>query len=258
MASFVVERVDLFPNTTVVKAYPGSTHHVAQTGAPAGASVTEATMTSGKAELTGLTAGTRYTVYASVSGEDRYLDIAAEGSATSAVNSSLQLNKLLAWTFDPVIASGTKIIATAGTVNFAKLFVPEACRVTNIVMEVTTGNGTPTAAQNFAGLFAEGSRKLLSATADQGTAWESTGVKTMALSEPQNIGQGNCYVAFFSNGTTQPTFRVAASSVAVTLNVGVSGTGIRFGTADTGRTTTLPAEIGSSTAGAIPWFVALT
>lgn len=82
MASFRIDRLDLFPEGTVVKAYAAASFHVAQPGAPSGAVAGQGTVSSGVAEVTGLTAGTAYVAYASVSGADRTLSFRPEEGAT--------------------------------------------------------------------------------------------------------------------------------------------------------------------------------
>jgi hypothetical protein len=262
MANYTVENVEQFPNTTVIKAYPRTAFHLAQTGVPTGTSVAEATMTSGKAELTGLTAGQEYTAYAEVESKDRYLAFQAPAVriAPSTGIPEAQGQKLLGWTFDPIMASGTKTIATSGVLNFARVPIKEECKVSNILMLMTTKGVTLTAGQCFAGLFQEGTRKLLATTANQATAWVASApaeVK-MALTTTPNIGPGYVTVGFYFVGTTGPTFACAPTTVEAAPNLGVETTGSRFGTGDTGLTTALPASItASEVAAANPWFVAL-
>lgn len=78
MANFKTERVDIFPNGTTIKVYLRSAFHLGQPGAPTGAVVAEATMTSGKAEFTGLEPGKQYVGYALVGGQDAYLLLGPE------------------------------------------------------------------------------------------------------------------------------------------------------------------------------------
>lgn len=151
----------------------------------------------------------------------------------------------LAYNFDPTLGVTTSTpLTTAGTVYVMKLHTNVDITVTNIVMYVTTANGTPTTGQNFAGLFTSG-KALMAATADQSTAWGSTGYVTMALSAAQQVPAGYFYVGVFSNGTTQPAFMKAGHT---------SGNGVlttansRWASADATRTTTFPAILGTFTA----------
>jgi hypothetical protein len=114
--------------------------------------------------------------------------------------------------------------------------------VTNVVYHITTGGGTLTSGQCFVGLYQGGA--LLAASADQSTAWTSTGLTTTALSAPVTVNQGIVYAAFVFNGTTGPTLSQAA---AVDMNAGFAAASSRYGTANTSRTS-LPATLGTISA----------
>lgn len=252
MATITVEREDVYPSGTTIKAYPKSAYHPGQSGAPTGASLAEATMSGGKAELTGLTAGVVYVLYASVSGKDVYElsgpEALAAGATALASTAHPVANKLLGWSFDPLFASGTKILETAGTLHVAKVWVPEACKISNVHMWMTTKGETLTALECGLGLFAEGTRKLLSKAAVAGLIeqWEgATGEVKTALEEAQNVAAGYVLVGVYYRGTTAPTFATAASTIGAT-NMNVATTGSRFATGDTGLKLSLPNPITAS------------
>jgi len=252
MATFTVERLDLFPNGTVVKAYPRNAFHQGQSGAPTAAATAEATMSSGKAELTGLVEGAPYVAYANVGNLDTYLEIRSATVAASALTQPSiarpSTHKLLGWSFDPDLASGAKILETAGTLHAVKVFVPEACKISNIHMWMTTKGATLTALENGLGLFQESTRKLLGniAIAELITAWEgATGEIKLPLVEAVNVSAGHSIVGAYFKGTTAPTFATAAPTIGV-LNANVATTNSRFFTGDTGLTTALPNPITAS------------
>lgn len=85
----------------------------------------------------------------------------------------------------------------------------------------------------------------MAATADQAASWVSTGVKTIALTSPQTVTAGMVYVAYFSNGTTNPAFSRGNNTTAV--NAGLGAGAYRYATADTGRTTTFASTLGTLT-----------
>jgi hypothetical protein len=161
---------------------------------------------------------------------------------------------LLSWSYEPAHATGTYTLATAGTVYVVQLNVNPRL-VTNIVYDVTTAGGTLTASQCFVGLYQNG--VLLAASADQSTAWGSTGVKVTALSAPVLPQGGPVYAAFVFNGTTGPTLASGATALGVG-NVNLAATVSRYGTANTGVTTALPASLGTVAALAQTPFVALS
>lgn len=124
-----------------------------------------------------------------------------------------------------------------------KCYTPVALSVASIVMAVTTAGATLTSGQNFAAIY-NSSKALLGQTGDQSTAWTSTGVKSMSISGgPVIVPAGFYYVVVWSNGTTKPTF-ARGSNLNVT-NGTLSNANSRFATADTGRTTTAPATLGT-------------
>lgn len=166
---------------------------------------------------------------------------------------------LLSWNYDPAMCGAGSTGSTAGTVYLMKIkIVNRSTVVTNILMSVTAAGATLTAGQNFAGLYSS-SGTLLSATADQSAVWNSTGLKTMALSAPQTLAVGTYYVAFVSNGTTPPSFMRGADISASGVNAGLTVSTGRFLTGPTAQTS-LPASItmGSNSTVQTARWVALT
>lgn len=151
-------------------------------------------------------------------------------------------NNLVAAPFDPANATGTFTLTTAGTVYVVKAHLPVGGIVTNVVVPVTTAGSVLTSGQCFAGVYQAGT--LIGTTADQATAWASTGALITALTGgPFTLGAGDVYIAAFFNGTTGPT--LSAGNKTVLVNVGLGATVSRFGTADTGRTTSLAGTLGT-------------
>jgi hypothetical protein len=116
----------------------------------------------------------------------------------------------IAWNYDPIIAAAGGA-PTAGFAYFMLLPIRKATTITNLIMYVQTAGVTLTSGQNLAGLFDSGGN-LLSATASQHTAWQTTGLKTMALGTPQSVAAGLYYIGFFVNGSTVPQFAYDASA----------------------------------------------
>jgi hypothetical protein len=166
----------------------------------------------------------------------------------------------LAWTFDPAQVSATGIAPGSGVVNLAKVLVPQPISVTNVVLYVTSAGSSLTAGQSFAGLY-NSAGTLIGTTADQSSAWTSTGRKSMALTGgPFTLTPGYYWVAFYSVGTTPPSFGKNNNALDATFYNGtLSAARYRFATNGT-ATTALAATItpGSNTALNTPWFAALT
>lgn len=163
----------------------------------------------------------------------------------------------LTWT-QPMetVGANSVIIPTAGLLNVVRLKLPEAALVTNIAMYVTVIGATLTASQNLVAVFGA-SGTFLSATnaAATVTAWTGTGLKSLALTTPTIIPAGYCYVGFYYNGTTAPTFRGASLNSAF-VNAGLAAPNLRFASADAGLTTAMPGSIGTQTATGVSWWVA--
>lgn len=163
----------------------------------------------------------------------------------------------VAWNYLPALAAAGTIIGTAGLLHVFKIKLPVAATITNIVMEVSTAGSSLTAGQNFAALY-DSAKSRLAVTADQTTAWGTTGLKTMALASAQAVAAGVVYAAIWANGTTLPTFTRATALNAVQPNAGLSAANGFWTQADTGLTTTAPTSIGTQTAASAAYWVALS
>lgn len=165
-----------------------------------------------------------------------------------------------AWTDDPGTLNGqTTTSPTAGTVYLTKLMVPAACTVTSIWMNVVTAGVGLTTGQCFAALFSPAGA-LLQTTVDQSTAWASTGNKQMTITG-QALAAGFCYVGQYQNLTpgTNVRFHGGSNGIAA-VNFNLSAAASRFATdsTNTGRTTTMPATLGTLAASSNALWAALT
>lgn len=160
----------------------------------------------------------------------------------------------LAWSFDPALAVNSTALATAGLLHVIKLHLPVAKNITGIDCYVVTAGSGLTSGQCFACAFQAGT--LLGTTADQSTAWTSTGLKQMNLSGgPFAAAAGDVYVGFWYNGTTAPALaRSAGSNVA---NSGYAAVSSRFGTANSGLTTAAPGTLGTISAEALAYWTGI-
>lgn len=157
---------------------------------------------------------------------------------------------LEAWTYDPLIAAQTSTL-TSGTVYMAKLRVVSAFTTSSVYLQVSTAGSSLTAGQNFIGLYdAAGTRVAL--TADQTTAWGSTGLKTAAWAASASLSAGFYYVALLTNGTTGITIARASAQGSEMLSPNLTAATYRWSTGGTGLTglTALPATITMSNRGA--------
>lgn len=152
-------------------------------------------------------------------------------------------HSLVAWNYDPVMASAGEV-ATNGRLTLFRIQIRETVTVSNIWFWVTTVAVTPTAGQNWCGIYDSTRTKLVEASAD-GTVITTQGVRTVAVT-PTQLAAGFYFVALLFNASTAPT-------MARTNALGGSGSALNAGlTVNTGRTvtaatgaTTLPSSIPS-------------
>ena len=146
-----------------------------------------------------------------------------------------------AWAYDPAPA-GTNSVFTGGVIQLVRVPIRASRSITNIVLSIGTAGATLTAGSCWAGLY-DSSGNRLGQTADQATAWTSTGTKTMAITGgPLTLAEGLYWIAFVATGTTIPAFLRASGVGGASINAGLSAANTRFGTYGTSQTT-LPSTI---------------
>jgi hypothetical protein len=161
---------------------------------------------------------------------------------------------LLLSSCDPAEASGT-MQPGAGFIYLTMVRAESAVKVTNIVAQVNTAGATLTSGQCLAGIY-DMDGNLRAKTADQSTAWTTTGLKTMALTAQGSYtltlpgGPGTHYwIAILANGTTKPIFAAKPSVASLIDALLVQGlipaSKIRAGYDITGSKTALTAAIGT-------------
>jgi hypothetical protein len=161
----------------------------------------------------------------------------------------------VAWTMDPLYA--TAAIATAtGNLVFGRAKVGVTGALSTVTIVVTTGGSSLTSAW-LAVWALDGT--LLGVTADQTTAWQSTGTKAvnLATATASQAAGTVVLVGMLSTGTTGPTVRGAATAASV--NTGLSAAvGLRSGvlTGQTGIPSPLP--LGSTASLTSPVFLAVS
>lgn len=147
---------------------------------------------------------------------------------------------IISWPYDPATAAAG-VTPASGTVIMTKLWIP-AGTVSAVGVSINTAAVTPTANQNFMGLYdASGTR--LGITADQSTNWLSTGYQQPALTSPVTIAtSGFYYVAFLSNGATPASLTRGSNNSVAPSNLNLTAANARFTNGPAGQTS-LPASI---------------
>lgn len=163
---------------------------------------------------------------------------------------------LLAYDFPYLFATGTgSAVTVAGRLYLAKVPLAGGTVVTNLWFSIATAAATPTAGQNFGGIY-NSAGTLVATTADLSTAiGTNTGAIQAPLTTPYTVpsGGGNFYVGFFFNAGTQPVLTCYTGQVTVTTSVANFGSSTTFGntaakypfsvSATTGNTTAMPTPI---------------
>lgn len=126
----------------------------------------------------------------------------------------------LAWSYPLWLTSSAGQTPFANQLNMVKVWVPRTITVNNVSARVLTAGATLTAGANFATIYDSSGNKI-GETADQSTAWTSTGTKTMALTAPVVITGGPgvfVWVSLKATGTTLPAFAKAGPGDATANN----------------------------------------
>lgn len=167
---------------------------------------------------------------------------------------------LIAWSVPLDVAaysSGLNLEGGAGVLRLSMIRRIPPCLITNVHVCVTTaGSGLSNC---FAALYTT-SGALIGQTANQATAWQSVGVKTMALTGgPYAFAGGNAYVGLWYNGTVQPALcRSGEGAIGPQTTFGQSSGSYNAAVADTGLTTTAPSSLGAQSAAILRWWVAVS
>jgi hypothetical protein len=169
-----------------------------------------------------------------------------------------QDQNLLAWTYDPVLQTGSTAPG-AGVLNLIRVPVYRACPVTSILLEVVGAGSGLTSGQNAVGLYSAAG-VLIGKSADQSPAWGSIGLKTAALSGgPYYVSQGWVYVVILANGATLPGFGRATVQGSSAVNAGLTVSTARYAVNSSGQTA-LPSSVtmSGSTLNSVAYWAALS
>lgn len=149
-------------------------------------------------------------------------------------------HNLKTWSYDPVLAVNNSTF-TAGTAYVVKVKIPAATTITT--MNYTVGTAGNTVANAYMALYQGGT--LLAQSADISSTLTSTGNKTATIASTA-VAAGYIQIVFWvGSATTVPALARGASSAG--MNIGLTGTNLRYSTANTGLTTTAPATLGAQT-----------
>jgi hypothetical protein len=171
---------------------------------------------------------------------------------------------LVTWNGDPVYAAANSVLPTAGQVHHVRVHCPTVFTATNLIIYVVTAGVTLTSGQCFAGLYSSAGA-LIASTADLSsgaTSFATGGSYTFPLASGPftNQAAGDYTIAMFFNGTTGPSIARFGNVAANLPNVALASPSLRhfIDSTNTGRTTTLPATIGTQTTNGIAFFAGIS
>lgn len=148
---------------------------------------------------------------------------------------------LVSWAY-PVMQCSGSAVPTSGTVRMVRLpALAVTTTFTSACCHIATAPTTPTAGQNFMGLY-DSTGTRVAVTADATTPFTTTGDKIVAFTAPYVAAPGTYYLAILANAATPPAFSLCAShsASAANFNTGVATAQFTNGPA---AQTTLPASI---------------
>lgn len=160
-----------------------------------------------------------------------------------------------AWVCDPALVLNSSLL-TNGTVYLSKVHISEPFTSTKLYWWVTAAGVTPTAGQNFVGIYNSAGTRLATTNVDADIT--STGLKTTTITGQSLLAGGFYWVAMVFNAATAPTVArmTGLTGLATAVNLGLTAGIYRFATNGVGQTS-LPASItpGSNTATGFagPW-----
>jgi hypothetical protein len=158
-------------------------------------------------------------------------------------------HKLLGWTMPPY-AAGANVSFTGGVAFYSKVRVPETVTFGTVHWHVSVAavNGGASIANSFLGLYNSAGTRL-GITADQSTAFQSTGLKSASLTvdggQSLTVTGGPDAYVFIAVliGTQATTAGQARGSSSQSVNLGlVAADGAQAGTAGSGLSA-LPASV---------------
>ena len=163
-----------------------------------------------------------------------------------------QSRSIITETF-PLLACTASQISIDGTVYYVLVGLKEGDVVSSLSVYIPTACQGATMTLSKLGLYSTGGTQL-AVSAGQGTAWESAGLKTAAMTTPYTAPSNMAaYVAIVAKGTTLPTFLRGPTFAQVSSPI---GSGTRPIAAQTAQTD-LPSP-GTLSAGGIGYYVAVS
>lgn len=165
---------------------------------------------------------------------------------------------LLAWSVPIDVARDSSLMSAigAGILIGTRMRRVPAGPITNLHVFAAVAGAT--LSNCFAAAFTDAG-VLIGQTADQSTAWQSGGYKTMPLvGGPFSFAGGDLNVGIWYNGTTAPTLIRSGSGAGGSGTVGQVAGGFNAFSSNSGLTTTAPASLGTKSLSAIRFWTGVS
>jgi hypothetical protein len=156
---------------------------------------------------------------------------------------------MIAWTCDPYISGTSSSVATSGTVYLNAVYVPYAVTTTKAWFSISAAGVTPTAGQNYVGLYNSSGTLVASVGVDSSVT--ATGMQSVTWTSPANLSAGLYWVAMLWNAATTPALARSSTANLAIMNANLSAVTARFcsnGTGKTSLTAITPSSNNTSTA----------
>jgi hypothetical protein len=163
---------------------------------------------------------------------------------------------LMAWAYDPMAAINSTVL-TNGTVYLVRVPIASGGSATKVYWHVATIAVTPTASQNYVGVYDSTGARLATTNVDADIT--STGLKTTTIASTGLTTGAAYWLAFVFNSATPPALARTSGLAGAggLINVGLTAATYRFATDGTGQTS-LPASFTpSSNAQGLPLWAAV-
>jgi hypothetical protein len=155
-------------------------------------------------------------------------------------------NGYAAWTGDPETAGTSSSAATGGVLLLRALYVPRSTTVTKGYINLAAGATTPTAGQNWMGLYS--SAGALLGSVDITSQITAAGHLAATFASSITLTPGMYWMALLFNGATNPSPYRASSALLSSMNGNLSAAALRVANSGTGQTA-LPASFTPSANG---------
>lgn len=169
---------------------------------------------------------------------------------------------LIAWSYDAGLASQSSTTVSGGTLYLTAVYPRQAFNSTKAYFSVATVGVTPTAGDNWIGLYNQSGTLLASKGIDSNVT-AGVGLQTITWTSATGVQPaGQYWIGFFFNAGTEPTlYRAPTPTDNATQNVGLTTTNYRMCQQAGGFTTALPSPliVASNSISGSPrlWWVAL-